>query len=179
MLKYESFLFKLYSSFQYVNSPAEISARAEISPCNQPLNRPKVKLNWPKVKINWPKDKINWPKIKLTGSKIKLTHPRINFTLAEIPARLLTYGKEKTNLNRNTKCVLKYESFLFKLYSSFQYVNSRAEISARAEISPCNQPLNRPKVKINWPKDKINWPKDKINWLKDKINSPKDKFHPG
>ena len=37
--------------------------------------------------------------------------------------------------------MLKYEPFLFKLYSSFQYVNSRAEISARAEISPCNQPF--------------------------------------
>ncbi len=37
--------------------------------------------------------------------------------------------------------MLKYEPFLFKLYSSFQYVNSRAEIPARAEISPCNQPL--------------------------------------
>ena len=60
---------------------------------------------------------------------------------AEIPARLLTYGKEKTNLNKKHECVLKYEPFLFKLYSSFQYVNSRAEISARAEISPCNQPL--------------------------------------
>ncbi len=34
--------------------------------------------------------------------------------------------------------MLKYEPFLFKLYSSFQYVNSRAEIPARAEISPCN-----------------------------------------
>jgi hypothetical protein len=59
----------------------------------------------------------------------------------EIPARLLTYGKEKTNLNRKHEvCVLKYEPFLFKLYS-FQYVNSRAEFPARAEISPCNQPL--------------------------------------
>ena len=36
---------------------------------------------------------------------------------------------------------LKYEPFLFKLYSSFQYVNSRAEIPARAELSRCNQPL--------------------------------------
>ena len=67
--------------------------------------------------------------------------------------------------------MLKYEPFLFKLYSSFQYVNSPAE------ISPCNQPLNRPKDKINWPKDKINWPKDKINWPKDKINWPKDKIN--
>ncbi len=46
------------------------------------------------------------------------------------------------------KCVLKYEPFLFKLYSSFQYVNSRAEIPARAEISPCNQPL-RPHLLFN------------------------------
>ena len=29
--------------------------------------------------------------------------------------------------------------FLFKLYSYFQYVNSRAEIPARAAISPCMQ----------------------------------------
>ena len=32
--------------------------------------------------------------------------------------------------------------FLFKLVFSFPYVNSRAGISARAEICPCNQPLN-------------------------------------
>ena len=36
---------------------------------------------------------------------------------------------------RNTKCVLKYELWLFKLLSSFQSVNSRAE------NSPCDQPL--------------------------------------
>ncbi len=45
--------------------------------------------------------------------------------------------------------MLKYEPFLFKLYCSFQYVNSRAEISARAEISPCNQPL-RGVIHLHW-----------------------------
>ena len=31
--------------------------------------------------------------------------------------------------------------FLFKSFSSFPYLSRRAEISAPAEISPCNQPL--------------------------------------
>ena len=33
-------------------------------------------------------------------------------------------------------------SFLFKLFYVFPYVNSRDEMSARAEISLCNQPLD-------------------------------------
>ena len=37
-------------------------------------------------------------------------------------------------------------SFLFKSFSSFPYLSRRAEISARAEISPCNQPLKEPKI---------------------------------
>ena len=36
---------------------------------------------------------------------------------------------------------MKNALFLFKLSHSIPYVNSRAEISARAEISPCKQPL--------------------------------------
>ena len=31
--------------------------------------------------------------------------------------------------------------FLFKSFSSFPYLSRQAEISVRAEISPCNQPL--------------------------------------
>ena len=40
------------------------------------------------------------------------------------------------------KCGMKNALFLFKLFPSFPHVNSRAEISARAEIGPCNQLLN-------------------------------------
>ena len=43
---------------------------------------------------------------------------------------------EKSRIIWNTECVLIYELLLFKLFSSFQSVNSRAE------NSPCNQPLN-------------------------------------
>ena len=45
--------------------------------------------------------------------------------------------KSRTIWIRNTKCVLKYELLLFKLFYSFPYVN------CRAENSPCNQPLTR------------------------------------
>ena len=42
---------------------------------------------------------------------------------------------------RNAHFAIHIVSFLFKLFPSFPYVNIRDEISARAEISPCNQPL--------------------------------------
>ena len=61
----------------------------------------------PRIKLNGPKIKLTGPKIKLTGPKIKLTHPRINSARAEIPARLLTYGKEKTNLNKKHEVCVK------------------------------------------------------------------------
>ena len=51
---------------------------------------------------------------------------------------------EKSRIIWNTECVLIYELLLFKLFSSFQSVNSRAE------NSPCNQPLNL-KFKANSP----------------------------
>ncbi len=71
------------------------------------LNGPKIKLTGPKIKLTGPKIKLTGPKIKLTGPKIKLTHPRINSARAEIPARLLTYGKEKTNLNKKHEVCVK------------------------------------------------------------------------
>ena len=60
----------------------------------------------------------------------------------------------KAHILKHTSC------FLFKLVFSFLYVNSRAGISARAEICPCNQPLRlfsdrlhqvlRLRLLINW-----------------------------
>ncbi len=72
-----------------------------------PLIGPRIKLNGPKIKLTGPKIKLTGPKIKLTGPKIKLTGPRINSARAEIPARLLTYGKEKTNLNKKHEVCVK------------------------------------------------------------------------
>ncbi len=51
--------------------------------------------------------KLTGPKKKLTGPKIKFTHSRVNSARAEIPARLLTYGKEKTNLNKKHEVCVK------------------------------------------------------------------------
>ena len=54
----------------------------------------------------------------------------------KISAWLLTYGKEKDNLNKKHEvCVKIYEHFVFILYSFFQYVNN-----SWAEISPVNRP---------------------------------------
>ncbi len=71
-----------------------------------PLIGPRIKLNGPKIKLTGPKIKLTGPKIN-NWPKIKLTHPRINSARAEIPARLLTYGKEKTNLNKKHEVCVK------------------------------------------------------------------------
>jgi hypothetical protein len=60
---------------------------------------------------------------------------------AGISARLLTDWKKENNLNNKSSYFNHTLCFLFKLFYSFPYVNSRDEISARAEISPCKQPL--------------------------------------
>ena len=44
--------------------------------------------------------------------------------------------------------------FLFKSFSTFPYLSRRAEISAGAEISPCNQPLKVPIIIKYTPYDK-------------------------
>ncbi len=63
--------------------------------------------NWPKDKINWPKDNINWPKDKINWPKDKINSPKDKFSPGEIQARLLTYGKERTNLNKKHEVCVK------------------------------------------------------------------------
>jgi hypothetical protein len=80
--------------------------------------------------IRWIINKMSWRLLPVRG----WLHVEIP-ARTEISVRLLTYEKEKNNVNKKHEVCIKIWAFLiFKLYSSFQYVNSSSYYSVISTV---------------------------------------------